>query len=319
MTDFEQMDRYRSETAQTDFGSNVPLNGYRWWYVDGISDDGHNGIVIIGFIGSVFSPYYYAARQRGPADPREHCAINIGLYRPRGGRWCMTERSSRSVERGIEFFRVGRSQMTWQSDELVIDIDERAAPFSQRVTGRVVLRPRFMNAEGFYLDPHDRHRWRPVAPSSEIDVTMHSPTLRWRGHGYFDTNSGQRALEDDFRGWSWTRREGQSHSDVTYSITMRDGKRRAASIRVSQHEPVRELPLPSTVDLKPGLWRVRRNACCGQPPRQIRDLEDTPFYTRSILTDTQFPGDTMHEYLDLDRFRSRWVRLLLPFRMPRVR
>lgn len=319
MTDFEHMDRYRSATEKTDFSCDVPMDGYRWWYVDGISDDGKEGIVIIGFIGSVFSPYYFSARRRGPTDPLEHCSINVGLYRRRGGRWCMTERGRRSVERDADHFRVGQSQIAWQGDELVVDIDERAAPLGQRVAGRVTIRPRFLNAEGFYLDPQDRHRWRPVAPSSRIDVDMDSPSLRWHGHGYFDTNSGQRPLEDDFRGWSWTRREGESHSDVTYSITMRDNTRRAASIRVSEHEPVTELPLPARVDLEPGLWRVRRDACCGRRPRQIRDLEDTPFYTRSILTDTEFDGDTMHEYLDLDRFRSRWVRLLLPFRMPRVR
>ncbi len=319
MTDFEQLHRYRSDTLRTDFSSAVPVNGYRWWYVDGISDDGDNGIVVIGFIGSVFSPYYYAARQRGDADPLEHCAINVGLYRRRGGRWCMTERSKRSVERDVEFFRVGRSRMMWSGDELVIDIDERASPFGQKVRGRVTVRPRFLNADGFYLEPNDCHRWRPVAPSSEIDVEMESPTLSWRGHGYFDTNSGSRALEEDFRGWSWTRREDRHHSEVTYSITLRDGTRRAASVRFSDSAPVEEVPLPDTVSLRPGLWRVRRDACCGEAPRALRDLEDTPFYTRSILTDTAFEGDTMHEYLDLDRFQARWVRLLLPFRMPRIR
>ena len=46
----------------------VPDSGYRWWYVDGISDDGRDGIVVIAFIGSVFSPYYFRARARGPCD-----------------------------------------------------------------------------------------------------------------------------------------------------------------------------------------------------------------------------------------------------------
>ncbi len=156
-------------------------------------------------------------------------------------------------------------------------------------------------------------------PVMRVEVNMESPSLRWRGHGYLDTNSGIRALEDDFKGWSWTRREDEHHSDVTYSITLRDGIRRAASVRFSDSAPIEELPLPNTVSLKPGLWRVRRDACCGETPRILRDLEDTPFYTRSILTDTAFKGDTMHEFLDLDRFQASWVRFLLPFRMPRVR
>ncbi len=56
-------------------------NGYAWWYVDALSDDGTNGITIIAFIGSVFSPYYALARRNGPADPLNHCAINVAIYR----------------------------------------------------------------------------------------------------------------------------------------------------------------------------------------------------------------------------------------------
>jgi carotenoid 1,2-hydratase len=49
-------------------------------------------------------------------------------------------------------------------------------------------------------------------------------------------------------------------------------------------------------------------------------LEDTPFYTRSIL-DTVLdgkPAEAMHESLSLTRYSSPWVKLLLPFRMPRL-
>jgi carotenoid 1,2-hydratase len=48
-------------------------------------------------------------------------------------------------------------------------------------------------------------------------------------------------------------------------------------------------------------------------------LEDAPFYSRSLLAThlAGSPGPAIHESLDLDRFRSRWVQCLLPFRMPR--
>ena len=52
---------------------------------------------------------------------------------------------------------------------------------------------------------------------------------------------------------------------------------------------------------------------------QARTLEDTPFYARSLL-DTCLLGEPVHgvhESLDLERFRSGWVQMLLPFRMPR--
>jgi len=31
-------------------------------------------------VGSVFSPYYAWAQRSGPADPENHCALNVALY-----------------------------------------------------------------------------------------------------------------------------------------------------------------------------------------------------------------------------------------------
>ncbi|MEQ8516068.1 MAG: hypothetical protein RIC38_10725, partial [Chromatocurvus sp.] len=80
-------------TPVTGFAAAVGSNGYQWWYIDALSDDGRFGLTIIVFVGSVFSPYYAAARRRGPTDPGNHCAINAVLYNP-GGRkvWALTER-----------------------------------------------------------------------------------------------------------------------------------------------------------------------------------------------------------------------------------
>jgi carotenoid 1,2-hydratase len=53
----------------------------------------------------------------------------------------------------------------------------------------------------------------------------------------------------------------------------------------------------------------------------LRTLEDTPFYSRSILK-TRLRGEevvSVHESLDLDRFTSRVVQLMLRFRMRRAR
>jgi carotenoid 1,2-hydratase len=74
--------------------------------------------------------------------------------------------------------------------------------------------------------------------------------------------------------------------------------------------------LPST------LWRVERRTRVDaqSSARVIATLEDTPFYARSVL-ETKLLGETataMHESLCLDRFNSRWVQTLLPFRIPRA-
>ncbi|MEM6934772.1 MAG: carotenoid 1,2-hydratase, partial [Pseudomonadota bacterium] len=56
-------------------------------------------------------------------------------------------------------------------------------------------------------------------------------------------------------------------------------------------------------------------------PEIIRTLEDSPFYMRSEVV-TDICGErvhAVHESLDLDRFAHPIVKLMLPFRMPRIR
>jgi carotenoid 1,2-hydratase len=53
---------------------------------------------------------------------------------------------------------------------------------------------------------------------------------------------------------------------------------------------------------------------------RIRTVEDTPFYARSMVMGGGPESEqVVHESLSLDRFASRWVQTLLPFRMWRRR
>ena len=99
----------------------VSPNGYAWWYVDALSDDGQYGITVIAFIGSVFSPYYAFARRKGPADPLNHCAVNVAIYRKGGNRWAMTERPRGAVTPDIAIpSRSVRAILTWDGNALTI-------------------------------------------------------------------------------------------------------------------------------------------------------------------------------------------------------
>ena len=304
-----------------EFDVPVPSDGYRWWYVDGMTADGSCGIVVIAFVGSVFSPYYFNARRHGPADPENHVALNVGLYGPRRNLWAMTEHSRHSLERSQDFFRVGPSNLSWRDGRLEIHIRERSAPLGRRMAGRVVVEPRYLNARGFQLDAGGRHRWRPIAPDARITVDFDRPQLSWQGDGYIDTNAGERALEDDFVRWNWSRAARQSETLITYAVTQVDEQDRSLSLAFDQSGTIRESQVPSESQLPGTLWKVDRPARSHASSALLRTLEDTPFYTRSLLSatadDEQFL--MMHESLDLARFKSRWVRMLLPFRMPRVR
>ncbi|MHA7873257.1 MAG: carotenoid 1,2-hydratase, partial [Hyphococcus sp.] len=139
------------------FVIDVPKDGYAWWYVDAISEDGRRGLTIIAFIGSVFSPYYAWSRSR---DPFDFCAINVALYNEDRNYWAMTERGRAAIDVGPDVFRVGRSALAWDGSALRISIDETTVPLPSPLRGEVTVTPVFMNDRTFIIDADDRHRWR---------------------------------------------------------------------------------------------------------------------------------------------------------------
>jgi carotenoid 1,2-hydratase len=219
------------------FNQSVPSGGYLWWYVDGISDCGRHGITVIVFVGSVFSPYYRSALRRAARtgkviSPEDYCAINVALYSPGQKRWAMTERSSRSLERGVDFYRLGPSQVSWQQDQLTIDVREWANPLPRPITGRIVLRPSQLFHQVETLDSLGRHRWGPIAPTAHLEVDFPKPGLRWSGHGYLDSNEGDEPIDRPFKDWDWSRADHPDGScSVIYDVRQRDGQERVLANR----------------------------------------------------------------------------------------
>lgn len=299
------------------FDRSVPPGGYLWWYVDAIAEDGLFGLTIIGFVGSVFSPYYKAS---GRGRPENHCALNVALYGPRGARWAMTERGAGRLTRTEHDFTVGPSAMHWSGDGLVIDIDERAAPLPRRLRGRVRLIPEQANPHGFALDPEARHHWRPIAPRARVEVDMRDPGLSWRGHGYFDSNFGSEPLEAGFIDWQWSRAHLGRDVAVLYEGVRADRTEFAAALRFLPDGSVREDELPRPARLPRTLWQMGRSTRADHGlARVLRTWEDSPFYARSALA-TELFGErvqAVHESLSLTRFVSPVVQWMLPFRMPR--
>ncbi len=158
-----------------EFSKIVPPNGYAWWYVDALSDDGQNGITIIAFIGSVFSPYYAFARRNGPADPLNHCAINVAVYSKGSNRWAMTERPRGAVSRTSNLFTVGPSNLSWDGKTLVIRIDEITVPIPRRLRGTVRVVPTAITQQAFTLNESGNHRWWPIAPCARVQVALDQP------------------------------------------------------------------------------------------------------------------------------------------------
>ncbi|MEO8318688.1 MAG: hydratase [Bradyrhizobium sp.] len=286
-----------------------------------MSDDGQYGITVIAFIGSVFSPYYAFARRKGPADPLNHCAINVAIYRKGGNHWTMTERPRGAVSRTTNSFTVGPSNLSWDGISLTIRIDEVTVPIPRRIRGTVRVVPAAITQQAFTLNEAGNHLWWPIAPCARVQVALDHPHLRWQGDGYFDMNRGDAPLEAAFVDWQWARGATRDGAAILYEAQCRDGSRIDLAMRFDPDGHMQTFTPPRLTKLKRTGWRVGRSVRSEEPARIIKTLEDAPFYARSVVSAGLLgePITLMHESLSLDRFRMPVVQSMLPFRMPRAR
>ena len=168
--------RGRGDPGGPCFAVEVGPDGYAWWYVDGVSDDGTRALSVIGFIGSVFSPWYAWSGRRSPQD---HCCINLATYGP-GGRFTMTDRGRAVLRQTADTLTVGPSRTHWTGRQLVIEINEWGAPpMVTPVRGTVVLTPAAITGVEVRLTPEGTYLWRPFAPNGTA-AAMEPPPLTAR-------------------------------------------------------------------------------------------------------------------------------------------
>ncbi|MEM6308149.1 MAG: carotenoid 1,2-hydratase [Pseudomonadota bacterium] len=283
-----------------------------------MSDCGTRAVSVIGFIGSVFSPWY---RWSGRKSPQNHVCINVATYGP-GGRFTMTDRGRTALRTAPNMFEVGPSKMTWTGTQLIIDINEWAAPpIPGAVRGQVIVTPRAITDVELPLTDDGAHVWRPFSPTSDITVNLEAKGWQWNGHGYFDANFGTRALEQDFSYWTWGRYPLKQGSVCFYDANRHDGSELGVGITFDTENRPTVLNAPPKVGFARSLWQVRRETRgdVGAKPRQVRNMLDAPFYSRSMVK-TQYAGEDtigVHEALDLRRFANPLIKPMLACRVPR--
>jgi carotenoid 1,2-hydratase len=301
------------------FDLQVEQGGYAWWYLDAISDDGRYGLTLIAFIGSVFSPYYAWGRTRGKCNPLSHCAINVALYGPRG-RWSMTERDQAAVRRQSHTLGIGPSELLWNGDSLNIDLEEWAFPLPRRIRGHIRVQPVIANSQTVQLDVSGKHQWTPVWPAARVSVKLRSPAISWSGEAYFDHNVGTEPLEHAFNNWHWSRAGTRKGPVVLYDTEDLSGRCESHALHFDPSGERIKLPSPPAVKLPGSRWGIKRATRSESGSARLAAVwEDTPFYTRSLVS-KRLLGEqvtAVHESLSLPRFAAPWVQVLLPFRMPR--
>jgi len=271
-------------------------------------------------VGSVFSPYYAWARRSGAADPMNHCALNVALYSPGAGRWCMTERGSSHCQRDASHFVIGPSQLHWDGHALTIDIDEVGMPLPRRVRGRVKLYPERLFNFSTALEDSGRHRWGPIAPQARVQVDLDLPRQQWQGHAYLDSNEGDEPIERGFLHWDWSRGQlADGSTAVIYDIEPDDPSAHVLALRFMPDGRVLDFQAPMQKKLPRTAWGIGRRMRSDGPVQVLQQLEDTPFYQRSVLK-SRLLGEELisfHETLNVPRLVHPVVQAMLPWRMPR--
>lgn len=247
--------------------------------------------------------------------------MNVALRGPGGSRWAMTERGDTGLRQETTSLGIGPSSMHWDGDALTFDLDEITAPLPSRIRGRVKVIPRALAQQAYQLDAADRHRWAPIAPSARVEVQLRSPDVRWAGTGYLDSNHGSEPLETNLERWSWSRgalRDGRTA--VLYDVVAHDGGETALAIAFDRHASAHPFEPPQRAPLPRSGWRIERATRSDDGIAHVeRSLQDAPFYARSVVGSRILgqPVFSVHESLDLARFRMPIVQAMLPFRMPR--
>jgi carotenoid 1,2-hydratase len=216
--------------------------------------------------------------------------------------------------------RIGPSALSWDGNALTFEIEEVAVPWPSRIRGTVRVIPRALVGHVADLGAARCHRWRPIAPAARVEVQLHSPALRWSGEGYFDSNEGDEPLEARIRHWHWSRGAARDGTLVLYDVHERDGSATSLALKFDRAGAVTRFDAPPDVPLPASGWRIARSTRSEDGRARVeRTLEDTPFYVRSVVSARLLGAATtsVHESLDLDRFSSRIVQAMLPFRMPR--
>jgi len=323
----QRADGGRPDFAGPGFADPVPTDGYVWWYVDAVSDDGRYALTLIAFQGSVFSPRYHTARRRGAADPLDHCAINLHIAGPDGELWVFTEIDRSGVARSDTEFALsgphGSARLERRGGALFIEFDARTKPFFQRmpprVKGRIRLTPTARFDHPVSIDGDGRHTWWALAPHARVEVELDAPDIRFSGPAYHDCNRGLEGLEDGFASWTWSRVELPHGTAVLYDVLDRKGRARELGWVFGDEGTIEPIAPPERRILKPAGWGIDRATRVdpGGDAKVVQTLVASPFYARSIIETTVggHRATGIHEALDCDRFAAGWVRFLLPWRI----
>ena len=113
---------------------------------------------------------------------------------------------------------------------------------------------------------------------------------------------------------------GDGSCCVIYDCQFLNGDDRLLSLRFNKNGTIEPFQAPVRHEMPKTAWGLHRRLRSDQSIDIIKQLEDTPFYQRTLVQNYLL-GERLvsfHETLNAKRFNSYWVQALLPWRMPRL-
>lgn len=250
---FSDSDRDIS-TRKTDPGS------YEWWYFDAISLDGTYSFVVIFYQGNPFSRRYIdGVTNESENMAEQYPAVSISIYKadkpifyafeevPPGEAYFSSEMPEGKVGSNTfcrEYSDDGKLRYRLKIDQSV--------PCGDRLEGQVVFSsessgPFFSGSRGSEAENEDQsaHFWNLVQPSADVDGSLEltglkHESIRLKGKGYHDHNTGMEPMKESFRDWYWGRFHFSGHTLVYYLMNENNSRNHCAWL-IMPDNSVREL------------------------------------------------------------------------------
>lgn len=234
----------------------------------------------------------------------------------------MTERGRAAVTRDATQRVIGPSVLEWIGGTLRLHLDEVSAPLPFRIRGTIDVETGPHPSQRRTLDAQARHRWGVIEPCARIAVDLDAPKLAWSASACLDTNRGDVPLERDFMRWNWSRAHlADGRTAVVYDLQRRHGGPLSIADWFDADGGSGTSEAPLIAKLPATHWGLRASTRLEASVASTveQSFEDGPSYLRSVVSTNRLgqPVTGVHEHLSLERFERRWVRALLPFRMPR--
>jgi carotenoid 1,2-hydratase len=215
---------------------NPTSGGYEWWYFDGISSDDRFSFVVILYEGNPFSTRYNGALLVDETpSPVDHPAISISIYeqgKPIYYSFTEFDPSDCHFDDKKPLVTIGDHKMEGNltDDRLHYELMVREKlPNGDGIRGTI----RFQSdSSSNFLKESDKenegHTWNLVQPRAKISATLtldikgEKKSIKFKGQGYHDHNTGREPMRTEFDDWYWGRFHFENSTLVYYVMNRLD-------------------------------------------------------------------------------------------------